>query len=52
MLGKTADQIKQMCRWKSNTSQKYIGLGFYIKYQKQCGYSNGTGLKESYTAVV
>ena len=34
ILGKTADQIKQMCRWKSNTFQKYIRLGFYIKYQK------------------
>jgi hypothetical protein len=29
MLGKTADQIKQMCRWKSNTFQKYIRLSFY-----------------------
>ena len=28
MLGKTVDQIKQMCKWKSNTFQKYIRLGF------------------------
>ena len=28
MLGKTDDQIKQMGRWKSNTFQKYITLGF------------------------
>ena len=33
MLGKTADQIKQMCRWNSNTFHKYIRLGFF-KYQK------------------
>jgi hypothetical protein len=26
-LGKTADQIKQMSRWKCNTFQKYIRLG-------------------------
>jgi hypothetical protein len=28
MLGKTDDQIKQMGKWKSNTFQKYITLGF------------------------
>jgi hypothetical protein len=30
MLGKTDDQIKQMSRWKSNTFQTYIRLGFLI----------------------
>lgn len=27
-VGKTNDRIKQMGRWKSNTFQKYIRLGF------------------------
>ena len=30
MLGKTDYQIKQMGRWKSNTFQTYIRLGFLI----------------------
>jgi hypothetical protein len=30
MLGKTDDQIKQMGRWKSNTFQTYIRLGFLV----------------------